>query len=406
MSVVTRILNGARAVVRSVADRLPEPMSVRLRPARYRYALADVPPPPPRLDAPTRVLIGATNYATQGYRLARALDRVEGVAAINVHQVPAGDTYHFPADIPVTGDIVRLSAHWRRRQFGAIAERYTHLIAESGRPLFGTLFDLDAGRELAALRERGVAIAHLAHGSDLRSPRLHRETDEWSPFLDEDWADVPALQDGADRFQALMDATGAPVLVTTPELLRDRPEAHWMPVIVDPEPWRTDTRPLERERPVVLHAPTNRRIKGTDLIEPTLQRMHEAGLIEYRPLQGVPAHEMPRHIGEADIVLDQFRLGIYSVASVEAMAAGRVVVAHLHDDVVAAVREATGAEPPIITATPASLEETLLGVLADCDAARAIAELGPAFAQQVHDGTMSAAIVARVFDLRTPLPRG
>lgn len=406
MSAVTRILHGARAVARGVADRLPESVSVRMRPARYRYALADVPPPPPRLDALTRVLIGATNYAAQGYRLARALDGLEGVAAINVHQVPAGDTYGFPADIPVTGDIVRLSSHWRRRQFRAIAERYTHLIAESGRPLFGTLFDLDTRRELAALRDRGVTIAHLSHGSDLRSPRLHREIDEWSPFLDTDWADLAALQDGADRFQALIDSTGAPVLVTTPELLRDRPDAHWMPVIVDPDPWRTDTPPLERARPVILHAPTNRRIKGTDLLEPTLTRMHQAGLIEYRPLQGVPASDMPRHIVEADIVLDQFRLGIYSVASVEAMAAGRVVVAHLHEDVVAAVREATGEEPPIVTATPASLEEALLGMLDDRDSARAVAGRGPAFARRVHDGTMSAEVVARAFALRTSLDRG
>lgn len=406
MSAVTRILNAVRAAARSVADRLPEPVSVRLRPARYRYNLADVPPLPPRADAPTRVLIGATNYAAQGYRLARALDRREGVHAINLHQVPAGDTYGFPADIPVSGDIVRLSAHWRRRLFRTAAGDYTHLIAESGRPLFGTLFDLDAARELAALRDRGVTIAHLAHGSDLRSPRLHREIDEWSPFRDGDWADIPALQAGADRFQALMDATGAPVFVTTPELLRDRPDAQWMPVIVDPDPWRTDTPPLQRDRPVVLHAPTNRRIKGTDLIEPILIRMHEARLIEYRPLRGVPAADMPRHVGEADIVLDQFRLGIYSVASVEAMAAGRVVIAHLQMDVIAAAKNATGEEPPIITATPATVEETLLGMLADRSTASATAARGPAFARRVHDGTMSATIVARAFGLRTPLARG
>ena len=222
MSVVKRL----RGALRAAVDRLPEPLAVRLRPSRYRYELADVPAPPPRLDAPTRVVVGATNYAAQGYLLARALDHLDGVAAINVHQLPAGDTYGFPADIAVSGDIVRLSSHWRRRQFSAIAERYSHAILESGRPLFGALFDLDVAREIAALRERGVRVAHLAHGSDLRSPRIHREFSRFSPFHDDDWDARDALQQGADRYARLIAATGGPVFVTTPDLVRDHADAH------------------------------------------------------------------------------------------------------------------------------------------------------------------------------------
>ncbi|RZT58059.1 hypothetical protein EV140_2296 [Microcella alkaliphila] len=393
MSVVRRL----RGALRAAVDRLPEPLAVRLRPRRYRYELADAPAPPPRLDAPTRVVVGATNYAAQGYLLARALDQLDGVAAINVHQLPAGDTFGFPADIAVSGDIVRLSSRWRRRQFSAIAERYSHAILESGRPLFGTLFDLDVAREIAALRERGVRVAHLAHGSDLRSPRIHREYSRFSPFHDDDWDARDALQEGADRYARLIAATGGPVFVTTPDLLRDHADAQWMPVMVDPARWAATEPPLERPRPVVLHAPTSPRIKGTPLIEPTLERMHAAGLIDYRPVSGVPASDMPALVRSADIVIDQVRLGIYSVAAVEAMAAGRVVIARLDDDVVSRVEMLAGERPPLLSIEPDDLEARLSSLVSDRDDARELAAAGPAFARRVHDGTLSARVVSAAF---------
>lgn len=393
MAVVARL----RRLLRAAVMALPEPLAVRLTPRPYRYDVRNVPRPPPTLDAPTRVLIGSMNFAAQGYLLARALDRLDGVAAINVHQRPANDAYGFPADIAVSGDIVRLSSHWRRRQFAAVAERYSHVIIESGRPIFGTLFDLDVAREIAALRGRGVAVAHLAHGTDLRSPRIHCHFSEFSPFRDADGDPNGEFQVGADRYARLIADTGAPVFVTTPDLLRDQPTAHWMPVIVDPERWAAPEPPLSRTRPVVLHAPTNSHIKGTALIEPTLRRMHAAGLIDYRPVSGVPASQMPDLVRAADIVIDQVRLGIYSVAAVEAMAAGRIVIAHLHDDVVEHVAAATGTRPPIVSCWADELEVCLEDVLADRDNARQEAAAGPEFVRRVHDGALSARIVADAF---------
>lgn len=386
-----------RRLLRGAVMALPEPLAVRLTPRPYRYDVRDVPLPPPTLVAPTRVLIGSMNFAAQGYLLARALDRLDGVAAINVHQRSAVDPYGFPADIAVSGDIVRLSSHWRRRQFAAVSERYSHVIIESGRPIFGTLFNLDTAREIAALRERGITVAHLAHGTDLRSPRIHREFGPASPFLDEDGDPGGVLQAGADRYSQLIADSGGPVFVTTPDLLRDLPEARWMPVIVEPRRWGSTEPPLTRPRPVVLHAPTNPHIKGTALIEPTLWRMHDAGLIDYRSVSGVPGSDMPDLVRSADIVIDQVRLGIYSVAAVEAMAAGRVVIAHLHDDVLERVNAVTGERPPILSFPPDELATQLQRVLEDREGARELATRGPAFVRGVHDGTLSARVIAEAF---------
>lgn len=63
MSAMSRIRRLLRAAIRT----LPERIAVHLYPREYRYDPRDVPPAPPLLNAPRRVLIGSTNFAAQGY---------------------------------------------------------------------------------------------------------------------------------------------------------------------------------------------------------------------------------------------------------------------------------------------------------------------------------------------------
>ena len=154
------------------------------------------------------------------------------------------------------------------------------------------------------------------------------------------------------------------------------PDAVWLPVVVDVDRWACTTEPLERDRPVVVHAPSNARFKGTDLVEPTLTRLAEGGLIDYRRISGVPNSELPALFARADIVLDQFALGIYSVVSCEAMAAGRVVVSHVTDRVRDRVHERTGDRPPVIEADPQTLAQVLERICAERDWARRQARAG------------------------------
>ena len=74
---------------------------------------------------------------------------------------------------------------------------------------------------------------------------------------------------------------------------------------------------------------------------------------------------MPEVYGTADIVLDQFALGIYGVAACEALVAGRVVVSHVAEFTRDAVRERTGLELPIVEARADRLESVLRIVVAE-----------------------------------------
>lgn len=387
------LLERAPAGVRRLAYRIAAgrgPLGRLADAARYRYSERDVPAVPAQSDAAVRITIGPANSAGQAYRWARALERdLPGVAAVAVHGI-AANPFQPPADVHVPVAVALRSAAWHAA-FEAFLARQTHVIWESGLPLLGRRHGSDVLRESEALAQSGVHGALMFHGSDIRPPERHAAASAWSPFRDAA-GPVRALADTAAANAALVAASGLPVFVSTPDLLQWVPDATWCPVVVDPGAWSavSSRRPPSR-RPVVVHAPTQRWLKGTERIEPMLRRLSEEGVIDYRPIVGVPHSSMPAVYAEADIVLDQFLLGSYGVAACEALAAGRLVMGHVDAATRARVVELSGCELPIVEATVDSLEAELRSAAGEPERAR---EAGPAFVAAVHDGRASASALA------------
>lgn len=337
------------------------------------------------------MLVGPANFAGQGWAWSRAVDRHLGVSAENL-MARDDDRYGFRADHVVPAATYR-SASWAHRQEALVRYRFSHVLIEAGRPVLGLVHGADCAAESRLLAGAGIGVALVAHGSDVRLPSRHRGRYPFSPFTD-DWPEVPTLQERALRLGRVFAEHDGPTFVSTPDLLDDVPDAAWLPVVVQPERWACASEPLERARPLVVHAPSSTRFKGTELVEPALARLTERGLIDYRRITGVPNAELPALFAQADIVLDQFVLGIYSVASCEAMAAGRVVVSHVADHVRDRVRAATGELPPIIEADPRTLAGVLERICAERDWAREKAGAGVGFVERVHDGRHSASVLA------------
>lgn len=378
---------------RQAVTRLPDPLSMRVRPRGWRVSLHDVPPPvvPPTGDV--RLYSAPANYAEQGYQWARAAERLSGVGAVNMQYRTPRDL-GFRADYSVSQEVFALSGSWGRRQRDAVGSGFTHVMFEAERHMFGPVFKGSVQAEAEWLMRRGVRVALASLGSDLRLPSRHAQVDRWSPFRDADPEWVGHLEQAARRNRRVFEDLGVPAFVPTPELLLDWPAATWLPIVVDPADWRADTPPLTGRAPVVLHAPTNPRVKGTAQLEPIMDRLVGDGVVDYQRLIHVPASEMRGRYKSADVVLDQFALGIYATTSIEAMAAGRLVIAHLHDQVRDHIRDVTGLEAPIVEATPDTLEEVLRDVAARPDHYREIAAAGPAYVSAVHDGSLSARVLA------------
>jgi len=276
-----------------------------------------------------------------------------------------------------------------------VLDGVSHVLLESAKPLFGDAVGRGVLGELDELRERGIRTALLFHGSDLRDPLAHRARERHSPYAAGQWRLTPALTARSQQARTLIERAGVPVFVSTPDLLLDAPLATWLPVVVDPARWGAHSVPLAHGgRPIVAHVPSTAIVKGTNLIESTLRALDAEGLIEYRRIEGLPSIAMPAAYGAAGIVLDQFRIGSYGVAACEAMAAGRIVVSHVSEQVRSAVADATGLSVPIAQAEADTLDAVLRAIVDDPSEAVACAAHGAEFVTIVHDGSASAAALA------------
>lgn len=337
--------------------------------------------------ATVRLLVGPVNSAGQAFLWARAAEHhVPSVSACALAQT---NRFGFPADYSVASEMY-LGKAWGRAHEAFVTRTFTHVLAESVRALFGRRYGNNTARELPSLRAAGIRVAFVAHGSDVRIPSQHAEREPFSPFRDPDWDLLPTLEKLAVRDAAFLNRYQGHVLVSTPDLLDYVPTATWCPVVVDRARWHCPPAHFDRPRPIVVHAPSSARMKGSEAVEPIAQRLHDLGVIEYRRLEGLTGDQMSAAYRQADVVLDQFRIGSYGVAACEGMAAGRVVIGHVSDEVRQRVRAATGVDVPILQATPDTLESVLMDLTADRAQAVARAQAGVDFVERVHDGRMAA----------------
>lgn len=380
------------AAVGKLFWRLPESLRAGMFPSRNGYRMADIPLPVNAPEGAVRLFIAPANSAGQGWEWARAAQGLAGVGAVNM-QIDGARRFGFPASYDVPSAVVAHSPRWSKAHWEAVAGGFTHVLAESQRSLFGSWFAGDVVAEHRALADAGIAVAAVCHGSDVRSPQRHRESEPWSPFHDETLELTRSLSASVARNHAILDELDGIEFVSTPDLLLDRPRARWLPVVVDATRWAVDALPSLEKRATVFHAPSLAGLKGTALVMGGLRRAHEAGLIDLQTPERVPSARMPQLVARADIVVDQFSLGIYGVAAVEAMAAGRLVVSHVSRFVRETVYAQTGLELPIVEATADTLIDVLCDVRERPDHYGAIGAQGPAFARAVHDGHRSAAVL-------------
>ncbi|MGO0576769.1 glycosyltransferase [Ornithinimicrobium panacihumi] len=347
--------------------------------------------------AARRLYVGPWNTAGQGWEWARAVERhLPHVAAQNLFALRTAAQTHFnyPADHEIS--VVGQRGRVRKIHGERVLREATHVLFESGRPVLGNFHGGSMLDDLPALEDAGIRSAVVYHGSEIRDLREHAERFPHSPFRGE-WDDYfGTLQLIVDRNLDDLEQFEGPVLVSTPDQVPMVPRSVWLPLVVDVDRFASEAPLLERERPVVLHAPSNPRLKGGETVREQMEELAARDLIEYRLLQGVGNAQMPAAIAGADIVLDQFALGATGVFAAEAQAAGRVVLAHVTPEVreMLAAADPEGAPPPVVEATPQDVGQVVEQVVAERDRFRELAAAAPAWVRRNHDGRRSAQVLA------------
>jgi hypothetical protein len=138
---------------------------------------------------------------------------------------------------------------------------------------------------------------------------------------------------------------------------------------------------VDTKRPLILHAPSSRRRKGTESVVAAVQGLDA----DLRIVEGLTHDEAFELYREADIVVDQLNAGWYGVFAIECLALGKPVVTFLHDEAVRRTEEAYGVEVPLVSATAETLRERLLPLVEDAALRHRIGAASRAYAERLHD---------------------
>jgi glycosyltransferase involved in cell wall biosynthesis len=158
------------------------------------------------------------------------------------------------------------------------------------------------------------------------------------------------------------------------------PDAEVVPPGLDLREYRP-VPPVERERPLVVHAPSDPEKKGTRHVVAACERLP----VDLDVVHGVPHDEAVERFKSADIVVDQMHYLWHGVFAIECMAYGKPVVTHLDTEAVEQTERAFGVKVPIVTATMDDLVEKLRPLVESFELRKRLGEKGRAYVERVHD---------------------
>lgn len=141
-------------------------------------------------------------------------------------------------------------------------------------------------------------------------------------------------------------------------LLR-HPDIHYVYIPFDVSPY--SVRQQENERLRIVHSPTNRSMKGTELILPVIEAVKKVRHIDFVIIENKPHEEVIRMKETCDLAIEQvgnFGGTGYGRNSLETLALGIPTITEMTPDYVAWLPE-----NPFVLATPKTLFERLLELI-------------------------------------------
>jgi glycosyltransferase involved in cell wall biosynthesis len=178
------------------------------------------------------------------------------------------------------------------------------------------------------------------------------------------------------------------VFALNPDIIRSIPDARFLPYCnVDLDSWQPPTGfDWYHQGPVkILHAPTNREIKGTDTIIKAVESLQAEGQnVELVLVENIPHKQVRQLYESADLLVDQILVGWYGGLAVELMALGKPVIAYIRQDDLQFIPKEMKEELPVISADSATLTNILRELVQNTEMRRKIGQQSRAFVEKWH----------------------
>lgn len=248
--------------------------------------------------------------------------------------------------------------------------------------------------------DRDAAVVFTYTGSDAR-PLLGRGSAALQRALEESVGGRPSRRavrrrDATRRRSIDKAARRADhFFALNPDLLRELPEgASFLPYPLAGFARLGEHRHrfFRDDRVNIVHAPTNRALKGTKFVLEAIEHLAaELGdRFRFTLLEGLPHEEAVQRYRQADLLVDQLLIGWYGMVATETMRMGIPAVAFIEDDHLPAIPSAMAAQLPVIRADPSNLAAVLRRLVTEREQLVELGRRSRAYVEAWHDPVVVA----------------
>ncbi|TSB46081.1 glycosyltransferase [Alkalicoccobacillus porphyridii] len=242
-------------------------------------------------------------------------------------------------------------------------------------------------RDLEWIKKSGAKVIMHHRGTDVRKRTSAKIGNDYeNPFVNAE-SSLPddMIHKNLETFSLFVDA----VIVQDFELykyVKPYYESNGVPIYVLPRLCNVEEyKPLypdfSNNRPLIVHAPTQRDFKGTDVIESAITELKDTLSFNFQLIENTNHKEALLLYQKADIIIDQILCGMYGNLSVEAMALGKPVIAYIRPDLVSTLP----AELPIQSANPDTFKDVLSDLIIDSNRRHQLGKEGRRYVEMHHN---------------------
>lgn len=313
-----------------------------------------------------KVFVLPVNVASIGSITVEALNRIEGVEAkgffINKHKYhyPSSNSYYFIGFSRLRRPLIWI--FYRIKRFIIFRRKYRNA------DLVHWLYD-DKGLtndEIRFVKRHPKPCVVEWVGSDIRNPEyLSRINPHYAKaFISGyEYADYESAERSRLNQEKFFKRGAVPLV--TPEmdlyLIKDLFPIRYF---IEHKLFLKEFFPCypskNNKRPLIVHSPTAKNAKGSDHIINAIKDLKKDFDLDFLLLNNMSRAEVLEHVSKCDIFIDQVIIGMYGLASAEAMAFGKPVLCFILDEV---YENGLSDKCPIVNASIANLSEKLRNLL-------------------------------------------
>lgn len=150
----------------------------------------------------------------------------------------------------------------------------------------------------------------------------------------------------------------------------------------------------QNNKPLIVHAPTNHYLKGTEYVLQAIERMRRKGLLfDFQLIEGLTHEEAIRSYRKADIIIDQLLQGSFGVFGLEGMALGKPVICYIRDK----LKDKYPSDLPIVSANPATCYDELKQLVRKPDLRHTLGIAGREYVEKYYDSRKLAEELKEIY---------